>query len=324
MRSSLLRRGWSAAASLVAVAVLGAAVIAADPVAVVVKVAGQVSVQRVAGGSAPAAVGMRLEPGDKLLPSAGGQAVLLFRTGRKVTATAAMQIEAVKEVEQSGLFNRSVGTLTRVASTDAAQNPNRQGMIRPIAGSAVPIAPRNQITLRGDHPTFAWFALPGAGEYVIQVRRVDGPCAPGVAERPQTCKPSRFSAGADTTWTLPAGEPGLAPGGIYAWTVAPAKGGRPAPEQRFRIVAAEEEARLKAATADLVAAGLDPETDGLFLTALAYRDAGLYYDARRALDKLAATGAGLGVDYHQLRGEVLDHLGELQAAAVEFAAARQQ
>jgi len=322
MRAILGRRITGAFTAVLLVVALTAAVRAAEPVAVIVQVTGRVTVQRAAGGSAPVTVGMRLEPGDKLVPSGGGTAVLLFKTGKKETVKEQREIMPVTEAEQTNLFNRSVGTLTRVASTDAAQNPNRQGMIRPIAGSAVPIAPRNEIAVRSERPTFSWFSIPGSTGYMVQLRRIDGPCAPGVADRPQSCRPVRFRAGRDTAWTMPAAEPGLERGATYAWTVASQGGGRPAPEQKFRIASQEEETKLAAALADLRAAGLDPETDGLLVSALLYREAGLYYDARAALDRIDVQAAG--PEIHQLRGEVFDALGDLDAASRAFAAAKRQ
>jgi hypothetical protein len=69
-----------------------------------------------------------------------------------------------------------------------------------------------------------------------------------------------------------------------------------------------------------VTSGIDPLGDGMFLTALAYRDAGLMYEASSVLERLGRTGAK-GRAYYLLRGEVLDALGDLDSAAASFAAA---
>jgi predicted negative regulator of RcsB-dependent stress response len=57
--------------------------------------------------------------------------------------------------------------------------------------------------------------------------------------------------------------------------------------------------------------------DGLFLTVVAYRDMGLYYEARRALD-LVETEAGLSWELYKLKGEILAELGHESEARAAF------
>ena len=56
------------------------------------------------------------------------------------------------------------------------------------------------------------------------------------------------------------------------------------------------------------------------LLALAYRDAGLFYEANRVVEQLTKVGSK-GRIFHLLRGEVLDAIGNLDGAAKAFAAA---
>jgi hypothetical protein len=91
--------------------------------------------------------------------------------------------------------------------------------------------------------------------------------------------------------------------------------------QTFRIVGHAEFEQLSTAFAELTASGVDPASDGLFVAALRYRDAGLFYEAERALARLAGNGSGSGRAFHLLRGEVLDRLGALEAASASFQAA---
>lgn len=281
----------------------------ADPSAVVVQISGGVQVQRSAGGSVPATVGLSLMPGDKVVIGSGGKAVLLYKTGKMQTTSQTVTIADAQRDKPGGLFNQTVTTLTQVATTNARTQPNRQGMIRPIQGEPTPIAPRNNVKVADLHPTFTWFRLPDASGYMVQVRRLE----------PMASKPERFEAGNDTSFAYPAAATPLIPGGVYEWTVA-AAGGRPATVQRFRVLSSEDFAHVAATMNELIGAGIDPLGDGLFLTTLAYRDAGLMYDAGRLLDRLAASGVK-GRAYYLLRGEVFDALGNLDAAAKAFASA---
>lgn len=283
----------------------------AEPSAVVVQIMGGVQVQRGGQGAAvPAAVGLSLMPGDKVVVGSGAKAVLLYKTGKMQPVTATTTIADAQRDKPGGLFSQTVTTLTQVATTNARTQPNRQGMIRPIPGEPAPIAPRNGVKVADLHPSLVWYSVPDAKAYTVQVRRVD----------PMPSRPERYDAGADTTWTYPATATPLMPGATYEWTVAASAGGRPATVQRFRIAGGADFARISDTVNELVGAGIDPLGDGLFLTALAYRDAGLMYDASRMLDRLAKNGVS-GRAYYLLRGEVFDALGDLDAAADAFAKA---
>ena len=63
--------------------------------------------------------------------------------------------------------------------------------------------------------------------------------------------------------------------------------------------------------------GLDPMTDGLFLTVVAYRDLGLFYDARSALESVESQ-ASLSSNLYLLKGEILTELGHEEAARAAF------
>jgi hypothetical protein len=282
---------------------------AADPVAVMVRMDGAVRVQRAAAAAAVAgAVGMQLAPGDQVLVPAGGRAVLLYRTGRTETLVRSTRLQPPRGAQRTNVFRQTVRTLGEVAATDARSQPNRQGMIRPIAGASVPISPRNGVVVRDARPRFVWFAVPGAEGYVVQLRKADG-------------QPTRYSVAAtDTAWSLPAEAPALEEGAAYEWTVTTPEG-RAAEVQKFRVATPAERVALDRELEAIRAAGLNPAGDGLILTAVAYRNAGMHYDALRSLDALAASGVPLGRDFHLLRAAVYDRLGMLPSAEKSYAAA---
>jgi hypothetical protein len=297
-----------AAAGLAALAVAGFRG-QAEPVAVLAQVEGAVHVRAAAGGGAePARVGRALFPDDSVAVGSGGRAVLLYRTGRLQTTTQGVRIAEPREAASGTLYERTVRTIGQVATTDVRNQPNRQGMIRPVPGLPVPVSPRNEIAVLDVRPKLTWHATPGAGEYTVQLRRTDVAGA----------RPVRFATGADTTWHYPAEEPALEAGGTYEWTVA--VGGRVAPPQRFRVAAPTLFVEVAAAIDELRGAGVDPAGDGLLLMAIAYRDAGLFYDADVVLRRLAGNGGG-GRFFHMLRALVYDALGDLDASAAAFAAA---
>jgi hypothetical protein len=297
-----------ALAGLAAVALTGFRV-QAEPVAVLAQVEGAVQVRPAAGGGTEAArVGRGLFPGDSVAIGSGGRAVLLYRTGRMQTTTQGVRIAEPREADSGTLYERTVRTIGQVATTDVRNQPNRQGMIRPVPGLPSPIAPRNEIAILDVRPTLTWYATPGATNYMVQLRRTDAAGARAV----------RFETGTDTTWHYPAGEPALEAGGTYEWTVA--AGGRVASPQRFRVAAPAVFAAVAAAVDELRGEGVDPAGDGMFVMAIVYRDAGLFYDADAVLRRLSENGGG-GRFFHMLRGLVFDALGDLDASAAAFAAA---
>lgn len=282
----------------------------ADPSAVVVQITGGVQVQRSGGAPVAANVGQSLMPGDKVIVGSGAKAVLLYKTGKMLTTSQTMTVADAQRDKPGGLFNQTVTTLAQVATTNARTQPNRQGMIRPIQGEPAPISPRNNVKVGDLHPAFTWFKLADAKSYIVQIRRVD----------PFANRPERFNVSGDTMWSYPASATPLIPGAVYEWTVANANGGRPATVQRFRVMSGADFSHVATTLNELVTSGIDPLGDGLFLTALAYRDAGLMYDAGRLLDRLEASGAK-GRAYYLLRGEVYDALGDLDSAAKAFSTA---
>lgn len=298
------------AASLIALALSVTSIASAtvpgleDPVAVLVELNGDVKIQR-AGTSAPesAGLGVHLRAGDRVLLANGGRAVLLYRTGRVHRASETLQVQD-EGGERSGMFAQAAATLSQIASTNARAQPNRQGMIRPIAGSAVPISPRNGILIMPVRPSFVWYQIPGATGYTLQIGHTES-------------SPTRLELGADTAWTLPP-DLVLDPGGTYVWTVGASPDGRIAPPQEFRVATSEERREIRDRLSELRAAGLDPDGPGMFLAALVYRDAGFLYEANDLLDRIEAAGAGVGPAFYTLRGEVYDAIGRLEAAERAF------
>jgi hypothetical protein len=286
-----------------------AAAVQTDPIAVVVRVTGAVQVQIGAARPAPATPGLRLRAGDRLTVPSGAQAVILYRTGRSQTVRQNIRVQAPRAAAGGGVFQQTIRTLNEVASTDARNLPNRQGMIRPIAGSPVPVSPRNLMPVAATRPTFAWTHVPEAAAYLLQVRDLAG----GM--------PARYPAGGDTTFTLPADAPALVRGHTYEWSVARVDGGRAAPPTRFLVASQAQLDSVERSLARLRRSGLDPEGDGAFLAAVVYHEAGFLAEALAALDRVATAGGGVGPDYHRLRGEVYAKLGRLSLAEAEYEAA---
>lgn len=279
-----------------------------DPIAVVVRVTGNVRVQVGTAPPSPARPGLRLRAGDRLNVPTGAQAVLLYRTGRSQTVTQNIRVQAPRGATGAGVFQQTIRTLNEVSSTDARALPNRQGMIRPIAGSPVPVSPRNLVALSATRPGFTWTHVPEATAYLLQLRDVDG--GPLV----------RFPVGTDTTFVLPDSAPELVRGRTYEWSVARVDGGRAAPPQRFRIAAQVELDSVNAQLEQLRAVGLDPQGDGSLLAAVVYRQAGLLHEALAALDRVALAG-GAGAEFRRMRGEIYAQLGMLDRAMEDFTAA---
>lgn len=291
-----------------AAAVMAAAPLAAqdDPVALVIRLQGDVAVRHGGGEPGPAAVGERLADGDEVIPAAGARAYLITRTGATQQVTQATTVSAPAAAEASDMFERAMRTLAQAATADARTTGGRQGMIRPMPGEPTLVAPRNDLTITTGHPTFAWMPLEGAEGYTIQIRRASPP-----GERPM-----RFQVGNVTEWTLPDSVEALAPGAEYAWTVAPSRG-RPTREQRFRVIDETRRLELESYLDQVRDMGLDPEGDGLFLTAMIFRDMDLFYDADAALRALEVQG-DMSADLYLLKGEILNYLGRGEEATAAF------
>ena len=304
-----MRKGRSLTGLLLLMVLVVAAVRFEEPAAMVVQKAGTVSLQR-ANRTLPVAVGTALEAGDRLAVATGGKVVIMYRTGKMETVTASMTIQTRQSEQVGNLYRQTLQTVVQVATSDAGRQANRQGMIRPVGGMPNPIAPRNEIRLMDVRPTFTWFSVGSDARYTVQLIRTDLPGA----------QPRRFEAGADTVWAYPASEPALVPGASYQWTVATSEG-RPAAPQKFRVISPAELTGLTEMLASVAENGLDPMSDGLFLAALFYRDAGLFYEADRALERVAHDGGGGGRTFHLLRAEVYDAMGDLEAASRAFQAA---
>jgi hypothetical protein len=292
---------WAAALALLVTAPLAAQ---DNPAALVVSLQGDVQIQR--GGAAAAivaAVGSRLTAGDRVTPASGSRAVLITRTGASQVVTQATTIAEPAGGGSGDLFSRTLATFAQAATTDARAAGGRQGMIRPIPGEPTLVAPRNELTITATRPSFSWIEVEGSKGYTIQLRAVDGG------------KPVRYEV-TGASWTLPADAPELAAGATYAWTVAPL-GGRPAPEQRFEVIGPDARAELDATLASVTDLGLDPAGDGLFLTAVVFRDLDLFYEAAQAIESVEGSGT-MTAELYLLKGEILNHLGHAERARAAF------
>jgi hypothetical protein len=275
------------------------------PAAVLVKLNGPVQVQIGDGAPQTATVGTRLSIGDRVIPGINASAIVVFSSGATRTLSLPTTVEAEGGGEEGDMFSRTVQVLTQAASSDARSQPNRQGMIRPVPGAPEIIGPRNDIPVRTIRPTFSWHPAEGHTEYMVQIRQEGSP-------------PVRYEVGATTTWTLPDDAPALTPGEDYWWTVGPRGRGRPSREMRFQVLSLEKHDALNQQLGILLEAGLDPDGDGAFMAAVIYREAGLYYDAAAALGFLEDAGQPLGVAALLLKGEIMDAMGDLEAAQEAF------
>jgi hypothetical protein len=293
--------------SAAAIASLVAAPLAAqdDPAALIIRIQGDVDVTHGDAAPVPASVGERMFVGDGVLPEPGARAILITRSGAQQVVTERTTIDEPRAGGNPDIFERAMATLVQAAATDATTG-GRQGMIRPIPGQTSLVAPRNALNVATSRPTFHWTATPGQS-YDLMLREVDGG------------RPMVYEAGADTVWTLPADAPDLEAGATYQWTVfvGGRRGGRALPAQDFRVIDLEESVELEDYLAEIEVFGLDPRSDGLFLTVVAYRDMGLYYEARQAL-QLVEAESGLSWELHKLKGEILAELGHESEARAAF------
>lgn len=291
-------------AALLLTAPRGATAQQTPPAALVVKLQGDVGIKH-GTSTIPAVVGARLDVGDEVIPAAGARAYLVQRSGQTQVVTARTTIAApAANAPQGDAFSRTVRVLAQAATSNARTQPNRQGMIRPIPGEPVLVAPRNGIKISGLRPTFSWMAVDGAAGYTLQLRTAGVP-------------PRRFQIGKVTEWTLPASETALEPGKEYLWTIAPA-GGRPTREVPFTVIGADVRRQLDDGIRAISGMGLDPKAEGQLLAVVVFTDLGLYYDAVDAIRRMETGGDALSSDVYLLKGEVLDALGRLEEARDAF------
>lgn len=273
------------------------------PAALIIRVEGEVRVVR--GDDEPAAVGVgqQVFAGDVVVPASGSRAVLVTSSGAQQVVTEQTTIFEPQAAGGSDIFDRAVATLAQAAATNTSTG-GRQGMIRPIPGQTSLVSPRNELNVSQARPTFHWTATPGES-YDLMLRSLAGG------------RPMIFEAGTDTTWSLPDSLPDLERGVSYQWTVfvGGRRGGRAMQPQNFRVIDVQESVELADYLDQIAVFGLDPTSDGLFLTVVAYRDLGLYYDAREALDTVERD-ASLSWELYRLKGEILAELGhEVEARA---------
>jgi len=278
---------------------------AQEPAALLVRLQGDVHVVHGAAAPTPAFVGEQMYVGDAVIPGSGARAILITSAGSQLVVTERTTIAQPADAGSTDMFDRALATLAQAAGTDASAG-GRQGMIRPIPGETALVAPRNALAVASARPTFSWTATPGQ-TYDLMLRNVAGG------------RPTVYEVGADTTWTLPDSAADLEQGATYQWTifVGGRRSGRALPPQDFRVISLEESVELEDYIDEIAVFGLDPRGDGLFLSVVAYRDMGLFYEARRALDEVEADGP-LGSELYRLKGEILAELGHEGEARAAF------
>jgi len=299
---------------LIAIGVLSLAVAAplatsataqSDPAALIIRVQGDVDVTHGEEAPTPASIGEQMFVGDGVIPAGGSRAILITRAGAQQIVTERTTIAEPRAGGNPDIFERAIATLAQAANTDASSG-GRQGMIRPIPGQTALVGPRNDLMVASMRPTFTWTATPGQS-YDLMLRNIEGG------------RPMVFEVGSDTTWTLPEDSPDLEAGAAYQWTVfvGGRQGGRAMQPQNFRVIGLAESVDLADYMDQIAVFGLDPKGDGLFLTVVAYRDMGLYYDARDALDSVERDSS-LSWELYRLKGEILAELGHEEEARRAF------
>jgi len=277
---------------------------AQDPVALVIRVQGDVAVRHGSDAPTPAAVGEQMFVGDGVVPGSGSRAILVTRTGAQRIVTEETTLDEPRDAGNPDIFARAMRTLARAASADGSTG-GRQGMIRPIPGATSLVSPRNGLLVASPTPKFEWTRTPDQ-RYDLMVRNLAGG------------PPLMFELGDETVFELPEGD-ALERGATYAWTVfvGGRQTGRPLPQQEFRVMSLEESVELEDYMDDISVFGLDPMGDGLFLTVVAYTDLGLFYDAHEALESVERQ-ASLSADLYLLKGEILTEMGHEEEARAAF------
>lgn len=275
------------------------------PAAIAIRIEGDVAVTHGESPPSPAAVGERMFVGDVVIPADGARAILITSGGAQRVVTERTTIAEPRAAGGTDMFDRAVATLAQAASTNTATG-GRQGMIRPIPGQTALVAPRNGLTVATTRPTFHWTPTPGE-TYDLMLRRIEGG------------RPMLFEVGRDTLWTLPDSVPELEPGASYQWTVfvGGRRGGRAMQPQEFRVIGLEESVELADYLDQIAVFGLDPQSDGLFLTVVAYRDLDLFYEAQDAIEEVEQD-ASLSWELYRLKGEILAELGREEEARAAF------
>jgi hypothetical protein len=258
------------------------------------------------GRELPMKVGLRLVEQDRVEVARGSRVVLLFSNGRLVTATTPITVAPVGGEGAAEVYARAERALA--AAGQATRPEVKSGVGRPPPAGAYPVAPAFGSAVVAVRPTFSWQAQAGAESYLLQIRPVAGGA------------PLRFQVVGAGPWSLPDTAAELARGAEYAWTVVPLPGGRPAGEERFRVLDDAGVADLEALHASLRDAGVDPEGDGLLLTAMLYAELGLLHDALPALERLVAATPEAERDplVDLLHAQVLEKLGRTEEARAAF------
>jgi hypothetical protein len=275
-----------------------AAQASSEPVAaVVLRTNGELQVAR-QGRVLPAAAGARLLAGDTLRLADGEEAIVLLSTGdARHFRGPAKQVIPPPPGAMPSFFARTVATLAAVANVDRRALLTREGMIRPIPGVPVQLAPRGGRLVWAAAPTLFWSHVDAADGYMLQLRQVGG-------------RPERFHVPADTTWQPPTE---LVPGTIYEWTVAPLPRGRAAPPQRFRTATLEERGATEAELTAITPQGFAP-ADMDLLRALVFHEHGFLDAADCLLERVERAGR-VTPEHYLLRAAIAAELG-LEAAVI--------
>jgi hypothetical protein len=229
----------------VSIALAPAAHAADQAAGVMLGVSGNVTVERQAGGSAQATLGMKLEPADVVAVDKGGSAEVYLRGGGVVHLHDATRFTMPKaqDTPPSTTSRLGSGSIAQLESGLWVLNdPKGSLLVSPMRGDGgfdaapVPLTPRYE-ALTGTAATFMWSGGPGNARVVVAKNREviwkSAPASPG-------------------TILTPGSELPLAAGEVYTWWLEPEAGGVPLTAgMPFRIAAQDVLDRTKAVETEL-------------------------------------------------------------------------
>ena len=231
-------------------------------------------VSRVDGTSEEVQLGSQLAPGDEVSVTEG-QVVLIYLSGGTVMVEpGSSHTVTVGEESESPLIARLSSTLSEIASPlDEEGAPTVQGMARGLAISGT--SPANSLVASADF-AFTWNALEGVSEYVVELSGVTGSSKQSKVVSATGSQATAFS---------------IVPGERYTWTVRESVMMMPRSSNPvwFEVAdsAAARSVSEKIETIELAYTGHTRD----LLQAVAYYDAGYYYDAERLLQVLMEAGS---------------------------------
>jgi len=288
---------------------------AAEPVAVITEIRathGSVQVKRADETEwRPIEPLLALRPGDELRVTGDGQAVVVFRGGRRpktVTATDSPLVIEAPQIESIGERLRRAlnAAFDLLVASGQAQYPSPFGVRHGGLSSVTILSPRATLVFPGS-VLFEWIG----SDMVLYRVRVSGQQGVLWEETNRPRKPFFY----------PEGAPPLSPGTRYVWELETA--GYPPQRAEFDVLSVEAAARIRG-DLDLLAPsslrGYPPSTVVVMRAGFLVRER-LYAEARRELLEIIAANPDDPTP-HFLLGQVYDLIGQPELANAELLKAR--